>query len=123
VQDITGRYWTPWGYLEKQLEDNSRLRMVTQISFGKVRVETEMHQTQYLGWAERLTDGSQYIVSTKSPKQKARHLYRTGSTPTEISQKLYLPAQEVREWLGVEKDVDRRFLHLITNTNSVNDYD
>ncbi len=123
VQDITGRYWTPWGYLEKQLEDNSRLRMVTQISFGKVRVETEMHQTQYLGWAERLTDGSQYIVSTKSPKQRARHLYRTGSTPTEISQKLYLPAQEVREWLGVEKDVDRRFLHLITNTNSVNDYD
>ncbi len=52
--------------------------MVQQVSYGKVRSLTEMHRTHFIGWAERLANGSQYVVSTNSPKQRARALAAEG---------------------------------------------
>ena len=51
------------------------------------------------GWAERLIDGSQYIVHT-GPKQQAVWLYINKSMKVEeISRKLSIPIYEVRAWL------------------------
>lgn len=100
VRDINDREWTPFGYLEQRLEPDSRLKMVSQISFGKVRQQTEMHQTHYIGWAERLLDGSQYVVSTASPKQKASYFASQGMSAKEISRHLSLPVYEVERWLS-----------------------
>lgn len=99
VWDMNGKEWTPFGYLEGRLESDSRLRMVSQVSFGKVRQQTEMHQTHYIGWAERLMDGSQYIVSTASPRQKALYLHSQGKSAEDIARQLYLPVYEVNRWL------------------------
>jgi len=100
VLDMADREWTPYGYLEQRLEPDSRLKMVSQISFGKVRQQTEMHQTHYIGWAERLMDGSQYVVSTASAKQKAAILSSRGETPENIARKLSMPLYEVRRWVA-----------------------
>lgn len=100
VHDINGREWTPFGYLEQRLQPDSRLKMVTQVSFGKVRMQTEMHKTHYIGWAEALADGQQYIVSTSSPMQKARYFANQGLSVEEVSRRLSLPVFEVRRWLG-----------------------
>jgi hypothetical protein len=99
LADSTGKDWSPFGYLEQRLEADSRLKMVSQVSFGKVRQMTEMHQTHYIGWAERLMDGSQYVVSTVSPRQKAQYLAGQGMSPEDISRKLSLPLYEVRRWV------------------------
>ena len=98
VYDINGDDWTPHGYLEQRLEADSRLRMVSQISYGKVRNETELHETHYIGWAERLTDGSTYIVSTSSKKQKAKYFASKGKTPSDIARELMVPASLVSKW-------------------------
>ena len=62
--------------------------------------QTEMHQTHYIGWAERLMDGSQYVVSTASAKQKAAILSSRGETPENIARKLSMPLYEVRRWVA-----------------------
>ena len=87
-------------FLENQLEADSRLKMVQQISFGKVRTQTELHRTYYIGWAERLADGSEYLVHTPSPKQQAVWLnIHKGMAPDDVSRKLSIPRYEVEAWL------------------------
>lgn len=99
VYDMSGAEFSPFGYLENRLEPDSRLKMVSQISFGKVRQQTEMHKTHYIGWAERLLDGSQYIVSTASPRQKALYFTGQGMSVEDVARKLYLPVYEVKQWV------------------------
>ena len=99
VTDAGGKVWTPFGFLEQRLRPDSRLRMVSQISFGKVRQTTELHETHYIGWAESLIDGSQYVVSTSSVKQKASYYSGQGMSVQDISRKLYVPAYEVKGWV------------------------
>lgn len=99
VYDMGGAEYSPFGYLEQRLEPDSRLKMVSQISFGKVRQQTEMHKTHYIGWAERLLDGSQYIVSTVSPRQKALYFSGQGMSVEDISRRLNLPTYEVKQWV------------------------
>ena len=99
VYDVNGAEYSPFGYLEKRLEPDSRLKMVSQVSFGKVRSQTEMHKTHYIGWAERLMDGSQYIVSTASPRQKAIYYSEQGMSIEDISRKLSMPSYEVKQWV------------------------
>lgn len=101
VHDITGTPWTPFEYLKRMLEPGSYLRMVQQISYGKVRSETELHETHYIGWAERVSDGSSYIVSTKSKKQKARYFHFAGKPAGEIAQDLMVPTSIVNKWVGL----------------------
>lgn len=99
VVDSAGKVWTPFGFLEQRLKPDSRIRMVSQISFGKVRQTTELHQTHYIGWAESLLDGSQYVVSTSSMRQKAAYYSGQGMSVEDISRKLSIPTYEVRRWV------------------------
>ena len=99
MYDGNGKMWTPFGFLEQRLKPDSRLRMVSQISFGKVRQTTELHETHFIGWAESLLDGSQYVVSTASMKQKAAYYAGQGMSVEDISRKLSLPVYEVGRWV------------------------
>lgn len=102
VYAVNGQEFTPWGYLEKTAGDDSRITMVTQITFGKVRQQTELHETHYIGWCENLHTGVKFVVSTKSKKQRALHMLQmTSAAPVEIAMKLKVPAYEIRRWLGV----------------------
>jgi hypothetical protein len=103
VYDAKGVAHTPWGYLERMAGQDARVSMVSQISFGKVRQQTELHETHYIGWCESLLDGKKFIVSTKSRKQRAlRMATAQGMTPLEIAVELKVPVAEVRRWLGVD---------------------
>jgi hypothetical protein len=103
VHTSDGREFTPYRYLEAQAGNDSRIMMVTQISFGKVRQQTELHQTHYIGWCENLLSGEKFIVSTKSKKQQAIHMsLAQGLNASEISRQMRVPQYEVRRWLGLE---------------------
>lgn len=100
VTAFNGTDYSATTFLENQLEADSRLKMVQQISFGKVRTQTELHRTYYIGWAERLADGSEYLVHTPSPKQQAVWLnIHKGMAPDDVSRKLSIPRYEVEAWL------------------------
>lgn len=100
VRSFDGTEYSATTYLENQLEADSRLKMVQQISFGKVRQQTELHRTYYIGWAERLADGSEYVVHTPSPKQQAVWLHIHKSMGIEdVSRSLSIPRYEVERWL------------------------
>jgi hypothetical protein len=100
VYDADGKDWTPFAYLERRMGGDTRLRMVTQVSFGKVRQQTEAHVTHYIGWCENILTGEQSVVSTMSVRQKALALAARGMTPDEIARKLSVPIFEVRRWLS-----------------------
>lgn len=102
-----GREFTPYHYLMAKCGNDSRIMMVTQISFGKVRQQTELHQTHYIGWCENLMDGKRFIVSTMSKKQEAIYLStKEGINPSAISRKLKVPQYEVKRWLGINTNDD-----------------
>lgn len=100
VVAYNGTTYTATTFLENQLEADSRIKMVQQISFGKVRSQTELHRTYYIGWAERLSDGSEYVVHTPSPKQQAvwLHIHKSMSVE-DVSRSLSIPRFEVERWL------------------------
>ena len=105
VYTTDGREFTPYHYLDALCGNDSRIMMVTQISFGKVRQQTELHQTHYIGWCENLLTGKRFIVSTKSKKQWAVHLSKTeGVNTSEISRTLKVPQYEVKRWLGISDE-------------------
>ena len=105
IWTLDGREFSPYNYLRAQMQPDSRLSMVTQISFGKIRQQTELHQTHYVGWCESLIDGKKYIVSTKSKKQQALKLSLSdGKNPTQISRDIKVPAYEIKRWLGIDEE-------------------
>ena len=101
VFTLEGKEYTPHGYLMKIAGKDARLQMVTQISFGKVRQQTELHETHYIGWCESLVTGDKFIVSTKSKKQKALFLNTQGYNAFDISREIKVPQDEIRSWLGI----------------------
>ena len=101
VFTLEGKEYTPHGYLLKIAGKDARLQMVTQISFGKVRQQTELHETHYIGWCESLVTGDKFIVSTKSKKQKALFLNTQGYNAFDISREIKVPQDEIRSWLGI----------------------
>lgn len=104
VTDMNGKVWTPWSYLENRLEPESRLVMVQQVSFGKVRQYTDNHTRQYVGFCEHYDTANEYITSTKSPRQKAMFYLSQGKTVGEISHLLKVPQIIVRQWLGLKDE-------------------
>jgi hypothetical protein len=103
VTDHSGRDWSPWGYLgqiKDKTDPDSRLFMVQELAFGKVRQFTDNHETHYIGWCEREADGSRFIVSTASKKQKARHLRASGMSIRDIAKTLYVAAPTLKAWCG-----------------------
>ena len=97
---------TPFGYIRSQMEKiksetgrDLRIRMVSQISFGKVRNETELHQTHYIGYCEYLDTGESHIITTKSRRQYAAILSGVGMPAPDISRELMIPMSVVKEWV------------------------
>lgn len=76
-----------------------RFRMISEISFGKVRQTTELHDTHYIGYGEDLTNGKPFIQATKSKKQIAQNLYSNHWTLVDISRELMVPKQEIEKWV------------------------
>ena len=105
IYTLDRREFSPFKYLEALMPPDSRLNMVTQVSFGKVRQQTELHQTHYIGWCEDLLTGNTFIVSTKSLKQKAKKLSLSeGKSASEISRLLMVPRYEIERWLGISSE-------------------
>lgn len=106
IYERNGSVHSPFSYLRQKLANNGmqnshRLRMVTEVSFGKVREQTDLHRTYYLGWTEEINTGNQDMLWTPSPREDAIALAATGKSPNEIAQALYIPVAEVKKWLGV----------------------
>jgi len=104
--DRRGRAFTPFSYFSYKLQQSGmlqshRVRMVTEVSFGKVREETDLHKTHYLGWIEDINTGEQSMLHTPSAREDAIQLAATGKTPSEIAQELHIPTSEIKKWLGV----------------------
>jgi len=97
---------TPFSYFQQKLTlsgmaSSHRIRMVTEVSFGKVREETDLHRTYYLGYTENISTGEQDMLWTPSPREDACHLYSTGLDPNAIAQQLFIPASEIKKWLNI----------------------
>lgn len=97
---------TPYSYLTKKMDSKlklprARLRMVSEIGWGKLRNETDMHKTYYIGWVEDLDTGEQHIVSTPSPRQIAETMFGSGRTPKDIAMELMIPSHEIKRWLKI----------------------
>lgn len=97
---------TPFSYLTQKLNNaglsmSHRIRMVTEASFGKVREETDLHRTHYLGYIEDIHTGEQDMMWTPSPREDAAHLFSSGHRPEDIAQQLFIPTSEIKKWLGL----------------------
>ncbi len=97
---------TPFSYFQQKLtmsgmSSTHRIRMVSEVSFGKVREETDLHRTYYLGYVENIATGEQDMLWTPSPREDAAALYATGLDPNAIAQQLFIPASEIRKWLNI----------------------
>lgn len=102
-----GQPYTPFGYFKTKLAmgqqaNTHRLRMVTEVSFGKVREQTDLHRTQYIGWTENIATGEPGMLWTPSPREDALALHKAGKSPQQIAQELYIPTLEINRWLGVK---------------------
>lgn len=90
-----------WPRLESKLKHGERLLMVLEISYGKVRDWTDLHEpVQWLGLAER-RDGTQFIVSSSSLKQKIQQMARDGASPEDIASAMRRPLRFIHEVLRV----------------------
>jgi hypothetical protein len=75
-------------------------KMISEISYGKVRQITELHDTQYIGYGEDLIDSYPFIEYSRSKRQMAEFLHKTGKAPVEISRALMIPKVEIEKWLS-----------------------
>ena len=89
--------------LSQKLDPDWFLSLVLEVSYGKVREWTDMHdQIQWMGWATHSLTGNQRIVSSTSTKQKAREMRAYGADSVKISQSLSRPLSTVKAWVGEE---------------------
>lgn len=88
--------------LEDKLPPDWFLSMVLEVSYGKVREWTDMHdQRQWVGWATHAVTGEQTVVASMSVKQRARELAAMGKTPADIAYRLGKPLAVINTWLGL----------------------
>lgn len=97
---------TPFSYFQQKLTNagmamTHRIRMVSEISFGKVREETDLHRTTYIGYVENITSGEQDLLWIPSPREDALALYSTGMDANSIAQELFIPAATIKKWLNL----------------------
>lgn len=103
--DRRGNILTPFGYFNQKLSNNHmqtthRIRMVTEVSFGKVREETDLHKTMYLGWTENISTGEQGMLWTPSLREDTLALAAIGKTPDDIAQELFVPSDTIKKWMA-----------------------
>ena len=97
---------TPFSYMKGAVEAFNklngrplRIRTVLQIAYGKVRNETGMHSTNYIGFLEYLDDEESVVVSPPSRRQSASFFASNGIPINKIAQLCYTPMSTLREWL------------------------
>jgi len=71
VTDFYGARCTAWSYLRRSMPADANLKMVFEISFGKLRQATDNHVTTYIGLGQDKATGKWVTVSSLTPKQKA----------------------------------------------------
>ena len=99
VQDAGGNTYTAWNYLALSTTKDCQLKMVFELSFGKLRQATENHVVTYIGLAEDKKTGQWKVVSSLTPKQKAARLHASGSSIDDIASKLQVSQPTIKRWL------------------------
>lgn len=96
-----GSYMTPvWPQLRSKVKPGYRLYMVVEWRYGKVREWTDLHeQVQWIGLASGPSAYDRQIVSTLSPRERARFLYTQGNPITLIADAMKRPQATIEEWL------------------------
>jgi hypothetical protein len=100
IADFSGSTCTAWTYLRRALPTGSILRIVFEISFGKLRQATENHVTTYVGMAQDNATGKWTTVSSLTPLQKAMALHGHGRSACEISDLIGVSQPTVNGWLS-----------------------
>ncbi len=100
----TGGEWAVNDYLMSRAKatghPNCRMRMISEISFGKVRQPSELHDTHYIGHMEELADGASFLTATPSKKQLAQFYHARHGVPiNQLAQELMVPATEIQRWM------------------------
>lgn len=98
--------FSPFAYFRKRMlldgiETSHRIRMVSEIAFGKVREETDLHRTYYIGYIENISTGEQGMLWTPSPREDAIALYSIGRDASSIAQQLFIPTSVIKKWLNI----------------------
>lgn len=98
-----GSYTMPvWPQLREKLPKGYRLYMVNEISYGKVREWSDVHdQLQWIGYAAHDENDSRIVVSSRSSKQRAKDLALNGWAPEGVAAMLGRPLRIVRDWLEI----------------------
>lgn len=95
--------WDPrtWALARDRLEPDSRVKMIVDVSMGKVRDWTYNHsQSSWFAFCERLTDGTMYVLASLSKKQWAIKQAMKGLGEDDISAKLDVPKHTIKRWLN-----------------------
>lgn len=88
--------------LQGYLPANYYLSMALELRYGKLRSRTALHeQVQWIGWGTHVVTGEQTVVSSSSPKKKARLMHMAGSSPEAIAMQLQRTLEDVRIWLNI----------------------
>ena len=92
--------WRVWPQLRGLLPDGFRLYMVNEITYGKVREWSDVHdQRQWIGYAAHDETDERMVVSSSSSKQKAKQMALEGRTVEEIADGLSRPLRLIKQWL------------------------
>lgn len=95
----------PYQYMHNQMPRNSVLQMVFELSYGKVREWTDLHDPkQYIGIAIR-PDGQSIICNSPSPRERLKILIRNGTPRDMIIGKMGRPLTTLEEWADQMKIV------------------
>ena len=88
----------PFKYMRKQMPRHSSLGMVFELSYGKVREWTDLHEhKQYIGLATR-PDGRTWICNSESPINKLKRLITNHEPKDMIIGKMDRPLEVLEKW-------------------------
>jgi hypothetical protein len=99
IVDASGASSTAWSYLRRTLSSDQKLKMVFELSFGKLRQATDNHVPTFVGIAEDIKTGAWITVSSVTPMQKAKALSARGESIDSIVDKLGVSHPTVTKWV------------------------
>jgi len=99
VVDFSGARSTAWAYLRRALPATASLRMVFELSFGKLRQATDNHVTTYIGLGQDNTTGAWVTASSLTPKQKTLAMAKNGMELDAIAARVGVSQSTVKGWL------------------------
>lgn len=109
IVDFSGTVRTAYSYLRLTLPQGYQLKVVFEVTFGKVRQATENHVTTYIGLAQHMKTGARTVVSSKTPRQKAAALRDTRDMGwPEIAEALNVPLPAIERWLNEDAEAKKK---------------